>query len=286
MASDQIPIGRFSLITRLSAKALRLYDERGLLVPATKDIATGYRYYTGRQIVMGVSIKALCGLGFSLNEIERILAAKEAGDNETIQQLFSKRQGTIRSEVRRLQQIEALLEESGASLETMFMSFNEPVVKEIAAQRVVGKRGVGSYAEVITILMKDLCGQIFSEENQRNGLKVTGPFMSIYHDQEYREKDATVECAAPVSGKVSVSDPAIEIHMIPGGQCLSLIHKGPYTGLHGAWSRIGMYAEEREFVTTGPHREVYLNDPCVVPEDELLTELQIPVDTKTRRKIS
>ncbi|NMB79672.1 MAG: MerR family transcriptional regulator [Methanomicrobiales archaeon] len=286
MAIDQIPIGRFSQITRLSQKALRLYDERGLLVPASKDIATGYRYYTGPQIATGVSIKELCGLGFSLAEIETLLAAKEGGDREMIQLLFQKRRGAIRSEVQRLQQIEAILETSGASLEMMILSHNEPVVKEVPPLRVIGKRGVGSYSETITILMQDLCGQIYSEENQRNGLKVTGPFMTLYHDCEYKEKDALMECAAPISGKVTATDPAIEIHALPGGKVLSLIHKGPYSGLHGAWSRIGMYLEEREFEITGPHREVYLSDPNLVAEDELLTELQIPVDTATRRKIS
>ncbi len=44
MASDRIPIGKFSLITRLSQRALRIYDERGLLVPDIKDALTGYRY--------------------------------------------------------------------------------------------------------------------------------------------------------------------------------------------------------------------------------------------------
>ncbi len=286
MPYDRIPIGRFSLITRLSPKALRLYDERGLLVPATRDIATGYRYYTGEQIATGVSIKELCGLGFTLAETKTILAARKTGDHDTIRQLFCRRRSAIRSEVARLQQIEALLREPEASLEMMFMSCNEPVVKEIAPQRIVGKRGVGSYAETITLLMGDLCTQLYSLENQRNGVAITGPFMSIYHDQEYREKDATVECAAPVSGRILVSDPDVEIRTLSGGTVLSLIHRGSYAGLHAAWSRIGAYAEEREFTATGPHREVYLNDPNTVPEDELLTELQIPIDTRTRGKIS
>lgn len=286
MAFDRIPIGRFSLITRLSPKALRLYDERGLLVPATKDIATGYRYYTGTQIAKGVSIKELSALGFPLSEIETILVAKDTGDRQTVQHLFGRRRSQIRSEVQRLQQIEALLSETGASLEMMYMSFNEPVVKETASQRILGKRGVGSYADVISRLMKDLCGEIFSQENMRNGLRVTGPFMSIYHDQEYREKDATVECAVPVSGKIAVSNPAMEVRTLPGGTCLSLIYQGPYDGLHGAWSHIGAYAEEREFFPAGPHREIYLNDPDTVIENELLTELQIPIDIRARGKIS
>jgi DNA-binding transcriptional MerR regulator len=54
MTVDQIPIGRFSTVTRLTKKALRLYDKRELLVPKAKDNVTGYRYYTGDQIQRGV----------------------------------------------------------------------------------------------------------------------------------------------------------------------------------------------------------------------------------------
>jgi hypothetical protein len=37
-----IPIGQFSKMTRLSVKALRLYDENGLLAPARADASTGH----------------------------------------------------------------------------------------------------------------------------------------------------------------------------------------------------------------------------------------------------
>jgi effector-binding domain-containing protein len=283
MAFDRIPIGKFSLITRLSPKALRLYDDRGLLVPGVKDLCTGYRYYTGAQIPLGVSIKTLCGLGFSLSEIDVLLAAKASRDTATITELFGKRRQEIRSEVRRLQQIEAILANETASLESIYMSLNEPLIKDVPPQRIVGKKGTGPYSETISRLMPDLCGQLFSEENQRNGLKVTGPFMTLYHDCEYREKDATMECVAPITGRIVLSDPEMEVRILPGGNVLSLIHKGSYNKLHEAWSRIGAYAEEKEYVPNGLHREVYLNDPNIVSEEELLTELQIPVDTATKK---
>ncbi|MDY0247587.1 MAG: MerR family DNA-binding transcriptional regulator, partial [Methanosarcina mazei] len=57
MPVDQIPIGKFSLMTRLSQKALRLYDSKELLVPKVKDSFTGYRYYTVPQIELGMKIK-------------------------------------------------------------------------------------------------------------------------------------------------------------------------------------------------------------------------------------
>lgn len=40
-----MPIGPFSEMTRLSVKALRIYDDMGLLPPAMVDDASGYRYY-------------------------------------------------------------------------------------------------------------------------------------------------------------------------------------------------------------------------------------------------
>ncbi|GAA3967423.1 MerR family transcriptional regulator [Streptomyces marokkonensis] len=46
---ELLTIGAFAARARLSAKALRLYDRMGLLVPDHVDEATGYRYYrTGR----------------------------------------------------------------------------------------------------------------------------------------------------------------------------------------------------------------------------------------------
>ena len=50
MDEELLPIGAFAARARLSAKALRLYDRRGLLAPARVDEATGYRFYRAGQI--------------------------------------------------------------------------------------------------------------------------------------------------------------------------------------------------------------------------------------------
>ncbi|HNX17541.1 MAG TPA: GyrI-like domain-containing protein [Methanoregula sp.] len=278
MATDQIPLGRFSLITRLSQKALRLYDERGLLVPCSKDICTGYRYYTTAQIPRAVSIKTLCTLGFSPGETGDLLTARDRGDAETVRQFFEKRRGEIRSEVLRLQQIEALLVKQDAPLEVLYMSLSEPVIKELAPMRVIAKRGTGSYSETITRLLESLCRTVELPENVRAGLRVTGPVMTIYLDNEYKEKDADMECAIPITGKVAVNEEGTKTRTLPGGTCLSLVYKGSYNGLHQAWTRIQSYAEEKQYQIAGPGREVYYNDPALVPETELLTELQLLVE--------
>ena len=45
-----IRIGDFSKLSRVSIKALRLYDEMGLLKPVEVDRFTGYRYYEFDQL--------------------------------------------------------------------------------------------------------------------------------------------------------------------------------------------------------------------------------------------
>ncbi len=43
-------IGEFSKLAQVTVKALRLYDERGLLVPARVDRSSGYRFYSAAQL--------------------------------------------------------------------------------------------------------------------------------------------------------------------------------------------------------------------------------------------
>jgi DNA-binding transcriptional MerR regulator len=45
-----VTIGEFPRLSRLSTKALRLYDGLGLLVPDHVDAATGYHWYAGAQL--------------------------------------------------------------------------------------------------------------------------------------------------------------------------------------------------------------------------------------------
>ncbi|NTV37988.1 MAG: MerR family transcriptional regulator, partial [Anaerolineales bacterium] len=68
-----IRIGDFSKLSRVSVKTLRYYDEVGLLKPVEVDRFTGYRLYEYSQLSVLNRILALKELGFSLEEIGRLL---------------------------------------------------------------------------------------------------------------------------------------------------------------------------------------------------------------------
>lgn len=66
-------IGEFARHSRLSPKALRLYDELGLLEPARVDGDSGYRYYSAAQLDRARLIAALRQLRIPLAEIKSIV---------------------------------------------------------------------------------------------------------------------------------------------------------------------------------------------------------------------
>ncbi|MET7984344.1 MULTISPECIES: MerR family transcriptional regulator [unclassified Streptomyces] len=69
-----LTIGAFAKASRLSPKALRLYDELELLRPARVDPGTGYRYYAADQLERARLVAWLRRLGMPLARIRRVCA--------------------------------------------------------------------------------------------------------------------------------------------------------------------------------------------------------------------
>src|SRR3990172_9888415 len=92
-----IKIGDFSKLSRVSIKTLRYYDEMGLLKPVEVDRLTGYRYYEYDQLPLLYRILALKDLGFSLEEIGRLL--EEDLSAEQMRGMLRLRRSEIRQRV-------------------------------------------------------------------------------------------------------------------------------------------------------------------------------------------
>jgi DNA-binding transcriptional MerR regulator len=67
-------IGEFARHGRVSVRMLRHYDAIGLLRPASVDSDSGYRFYQAGQLAELNRIIALKDLGFTLGQVQAILA--------------------------------------------------------------------------------------------------------------------------------------------------------------------------------------------------------------------
>lgn len=116
-----------------------------------------------------------------------------------------------------------------------------------------------------------------SPENRSAFVKMVGPIMAIYHDEEYKEKDADLEVAVPIVGRVTVTDPGMEVRNLPAMRVVSLVHKGPYETINRAYAKLAEYTATNGLRLVGPMRDLYLSDPNRVPRDEIMTEVQAPL---------
>lgn len=117
---SRLKVGELARKTGKSVRALRLYEELGLLEPHRSG--GGFRLYGPDQVTRVDWIAKLQDLGFSLAEIQTLQGTVEASDTapqamEHLRELFRERLATTRVQLEKLQQLERDLTESMAYLE-------------------------------------------------------------------------------------------------------------------------------------------------------------------------
>ncbi len=70
---ELLSAGQMAEMNMVSKKALRLYEQKGLLKPYRIDPDTGYRYYTHEQCSVVDAIQQMQSVGFTLAEMREIL---------------------------------------------------------------------------------------------------------------------------------------------------------------------------------------------------------------------
>jgi DNA-binding transcriptional MerR regulator len=96
LQTELMSIGRFSRLTGLTVKALRHYDEVGLLRPAAVDAETGYRSYGAEQVRRAETIRMLRRLELPLDDVRELL---ETADPQLVRRVLvdHQRRTAIRS---------------------------------------------------------------------------------------------------------------------------------------------------------------------------------------------
>ncbi len=264
-----VPIGRFSKMTRLSVKALRLYDDNGLLRPAHVDPSSGYRYYDIEQASRAELVKTLRTVDMPLDQIQEILDA----DSPDIahKQLLAHRQRLgerLAAQERTLTYLETLIDQ-----EEGIMSYQVEIIEETALQ-VAATRMHTSKRHIAADI-----GTGFGALMQamgRDGVSAAGSPLIIYHDVIDDETDGDIEVCVPVGGKIT-GDSGVYERELEGGSMAATVHRGPYEHMPAAYHALTGWIAEHGHEIAGPPREIYLNDPRTVAPDQILTRIVFPI---------
>ncbi len=106
------------------------------------------------------------------------------------------------------------------------------------------------------------------------------PFI-VYHQVIDEDTDGNIEICVPVPASTGerVGGPGDVVwKQVPGGPVAATTHRGPYAEIGPAYHTVTGWIHDHGHTITAPPREVYLNDPQLVAPEDLLTEVQFPID--------
>jgi DNA-binding transcriptional MerR regulator/DNA gyrase inhibitor GyrI len=266
-------IGEFSKITGLSVKTLRFYHEEGLLTPSCVDEQTGYRYYDQGRVEKARVITQLRSLEFPLSQIAEMLTKSE--DEGDILALLERQRDALKARAEHYHQIVDSLEtvikkekEARLAMQNATFEVEEKVLDTVL---MAGVRMCGKYSS---------CGQGFSRIGKTFTWRISGKAFMLVYDTEYKEDDADFEVCMPIRrGKAA---DGISVRELPGGRCVSLLHKGSYEEISRSYEKILAYIRKKGYEIAMPTREVYLKGPGMIfrgnPRN-YLTEIQMLLQT-------
>jgi DNA-binding transcriptional MerR regulator len=269
--AELLSIGQFAARTRLTPKALRIYERSGLLEPAEIDERTGYRRYLPRQIPIGRLVGLLRGADLSLAAIESVISEIPSVENACAR-LEVLLDGIERDHQGRrlvIRHAQAILRKD---TDPMF----EIKTRKVPARRMMSiqRRQHGDQTAAFVVEAK----AAFTAH--LGGIAPAGPFMLIFHGQVNDQADGPIEAALGVPMEIDATD-LIGIRTEPA-------HTEAYTTItKRQWNYPAILAAY-DAVACSPQaaaqpgsalscREVYLAEPESVGEDEPICDIAYPL---------
>lgn len=269
-------IGDFSRLSMVSVKALRYYDERGLLKPARVDEFTGYRYYSASQLSRLNRILVLKDMGLSLEQIALLLDQDLTPDQ--IRGMLRLKEVELRQQLvegqARLARMEAWLQ---AFEQEVTMPAYDVILKKVEPLQVAQIRDVAPSMEQIGLTLNRLFDQLLQYMGQ-HGATIVGPGIAVYYDTEFREHEVSVGACMPFTGPLSDGE-QVKVVELPAVETMaSVIHRGSFSTMSQAYNAILKWIEASGYHITGPTRELNLEYERGGEQSKYVTEIQFPVE--------
>jgi len=265
-------IGEFSKICLVSAKALRHWDEIGLLKPAHIDRDNSYRYYTIEQLYDVNRILALRAMGLSLTQVKEMLDSNVTA--EEIRGMFLLRQAEIKQDI---EMAEAKLRMLQARLSTIekddLLPDYEVALKSVKAQPALAIRE--TYPTVS--LFADILLDINAEYAQPDWT-----YFAVFHDSDYSQEQMDVEVGfligSDAPSQITLDDErTMTPTELPAIEVATTVHCGSWMTLCEGYNALGRWINDNGYQIAGAGREIFHVIGRKVDPDDFVTELQFPI---------
>jgi DNA-binding transcriptional MerR regulator len=249
-----LTIGEFSRMTHLSVKALRHYQDMGVLSPAAVDPFSGYRSYDAAQVPAAQVIRRLRDLGMPLDSIRTVLAASdiETRNREIAVHLTRMEQELAQTQVS-VASLRALLTGPASQPDVEFRSI--PAVTSLAVAEVVTAQDLMGWASEV---FGDLADAL-----TRSGARAAGSFGALFPGDFFEVERAEIVVFAPVDARAlgdagaTVPGGRARLKEIPAVDAAVAMHEGDLDDIDRTYAALGTIVAERAIGVDAPIREYY-----------------------------
>ena len=266
-------IGDFARLANVSVRAVRFYDQTGLLTAIDVDVRTGYRQYDIRQLYRIRQIRAFQDLGFSLKEIREILRADlpHGTVRARMHERKSQIERRIRDDVGRLKRIEIYL--GGAAIASNAHSSID--LRDTNDSWVLSLRA--------KLQRYDQAEEMFGElERKVPPRLLTGQRVAFWHSCE--STGGPIDCEVVRYVKEPVSAPrGFNSYRLPTIKVASIFHCGDDDSIGESYAALTQWLASNDFQLRGAKREVYWPDSHS-KNAQCITEIQFPVTRVPARR--
>jgi len=129
-----------------------------------------------------------------------------------------------------------------------------------------------SVQNIVSVTSK-VYSDIFTYLAELNEVPCGAPFIT-YHNSDMNDMD--IAAGVPVPKEFPQRGDVVPCKL-PNVKVVACIHRGPYHTTSPTYEEMHKWVASNGLTPVGIVREVYLNDPRNTPEDELLTEILMPI---------
>lgn len=248
-------IGEVTKIMGVTRKTLLVLEEMGLLIPAVKDEASGYRYYSADNMTQIRSIRSLQALGLTLKEV-----AEYYYDTENID-----------AHLQRLMDLRASLDRNIQMLQVRSAKRGDLTVRKTILPRQVCFCRRYQCADISEAANK--LRDTYIDAARTGKMSMLGRMFTMRMTQSSNVLD--LMCCIPVED--SFDGP--ERMEFAETQALCIYYRGPYEGTGTAIRALVQYVKENRIEIAGPFRSIYLEGPPSRGEKsgDYITQIAVPV---------
>lgn len=268
---ERMSSGASAARTRLSRKALRLYEEQGLLCPAAVNPVTGYRSYAPEQVQRARLIGLLRRLGMPIARIGPVLDLDRAAAVKSVDEWWRDAEDDHAERRRVVHYLHELLTRKEPAMFDI-RTRDVPEQKVLSTQRNVT-------AEKLPEFIDEAYGRLFAHLGG-SGVPAGGPSFIVYHGEVSEDSDGPVEVCLPFTGSL---EPAGTL-----GVRLEPAHTEAYTRIPKrqvrfpeilrAYDAVSAWVEQRGEKLTLPPREVYFTDFAAAGDDDPAVDIAFPYE--------